>query len=235
MFDDHSQIEVMGKMKSLVLKSAIASTLTIGAAFAGAAEAQVTFNGASSNWSNSTCSPAIFGPTRCNVHENVSFAGFNTVQYGTRPDSRIGFKDNGPTTAGFGEFFRIGTFGIFNTADTNNILNTADLNLTLDFTAPDGLVAGLDFVANVSQNGLLPDSLDITPQVDSLITTASSGKKYKVTVGFAGVPIKGDFLDPKTRGVFAKVETVPEPATMFGLGVVAAGLLAQKRLRKTIS
>lgn len=215
-------------MKNMMFKAAIAGSVAISATLAGTAEAQISFNGVSSTWSNSQCSSFL-----CNVDENVNVSGFNAIQYGTSPDSAIGFRDDGPNTAGFGEFFRIGTLGFLNTGDFTNILDTADLNLTLDFASPSGLLAGLDFVANIAQNGLAPDTVDITPQFDSLIATASDGQKYKVSVGFAGVPFEGKFFDPTTRGVFAKVETVPEPALMLGLGTVAAaGLLAQKRSRK---
>lgn len=214
-------------MKSVMMKAAIASSITIGATFAGVAEAQVSFTNVDSTWSNSQCSSFF-----CNVDENVNILGFNSIQYGTTIDSVIGFRDDGPASAGFGEVFRIGTLGFFNTADFTNILETADLNLTLDFASPNGLLAGLDFVANVSQNGLAPDSLDITPWFDSLVTTDAAGQKYKVSVGFADVPIEVDFFQTETREVFAKVETIPEPALMLGLGAVVAGLLAQKRSRK---
>jgi len=213
-----------------MLKAAIAGAVVTTTALAGTAEAQVSFTGVSSNWSNSTCTNFSF---TCNVDENDPFAGFNTIKYGTPIDSRIGFRNDGPTTAGFGEFFRIGTLGILNTADFNNILDTADLNLSLDFAAPDGLLAGLDFMANVSQNGLAPDTLDITPSFNSLITTSSSGKKYKVSVEFRDLPVEAKFLGTDKGGVFAKVEAVPEPALMLGLGsVAAAGFLAGKRSHK---
>lgn len=220
---------------------------TAGIAFASAAQAAPgTFGSAESTWIN----PAPAG----NVDAiNIDIFGYNTVTWGTIIPSGLGFKSEEDVSFQFGETFKVGKLGFFNTLDLDSdVLESVDLKLDLNFDIPEFtqmVTFNLDIETtpdNLFFCGVFgfcnPDSVAIAPPVIQEIVKAANGHKYQVDLMFDRNPLVAnelnlaDFKDFKidafqTSHLKATVTKVPEPASIIGLLSVGA-LMAGSALKK---
>lgn len=214
--------------------SAIALTATLG--FLATPAEAYTLAGSSADWSNPESS-------RFSDIDQGTYGGYEAILWGglfDKPHEKSGLGYKGKTDVDFelGEAFKVGHI-LHQNEQTPwwTEFKGVDLSLTLDFALPD-FEETLNFDLTVDETFNLfwnrPDKVKIDPASISTMVEAD-GMKYQLDLWFGNVEnVNGTLITKegksKKRGVWAKVQKVPEPATVLGL--LSVGLFGISLKRK---
>jgi hypothetical protein len=229
---------------SCVLATAISSffvSLTTGLSFSGQAQA-LTFSGISSaTWGNPTPGSSDTNPIYTGVGSNTFTWGQANLPPGL-PNKLI---SNGTSfSADINSVFKIADLTYFNgKIGTDTGVEFVPLNLNVSFSPPVGTSQVFDF--NLRLVNTLNDPKDPEKSADLVfLDTNLSNRSFsfgsnKYTLELIGFNLDGRQISIKaleeattTTAIYAKIKTIPEPASVVGLSLLGIYLISGKNSSK---
>ncbi|MBE8969993.1 choice-of-anchor K domain-containing protein [Nostocales cyanobacterium LEGE 12452] len=225
---------------SFVLATAISSffvSSTTGFGFSGQAQA-LTFSGISSpTWGNPT-------PASTDTNPIYTGVGSNTFTWGkatSSPGLPNQLTSNGTSfSADINSVFKIADLTYFNgkiVPDTG--IEFVPLNLNVSFSPPVGTSQVFDFnlrLVNTPNDSKDPEkSADLVFLDTNLSNRSFTFGSNKYTLELTGFNLDGRQISIKaleeattTTAIYAKIKTIPEPASVLGLSLLGIYLISRK-------
>ncbi|MGV0107781.1 PEP-CTERM sorting domain-containing protein [Nostoc sp. DSM 114160] len=227
---------------SFVFATAISSffvSSATGFSFSGQAQA-LTFSGISSaTWGNPTPGSTDTNPIYTGVGSNAfTWGKVNSSSLSGLPNK---LTSNGTSfAADINSVFKIADLTYFNgTVNTGSSVEFVPLNLNVSFSPPVGTSQVFDF--NLRLVNTLNDPKDPEKSADLVfLDTNLSNRSFtfgsnKYTLELIGFNLDGRQISIKaleeattTTAIYAKIKTIPEPASVLGLSLLGIYLISRK-------